>query len=264
MPTIFRIFDLPTYILHYDADESIVNQKVLANTFEYAKTHQNSPIFILFDEIPAKEFLEYLRPLYRYIDDPNGDYYISLNGVATHIPHNVIFLYALKDKEVIYDIARRYLRYIAIVKAEYTTRDDIEGEKKGFELTFNQLNNARRNALDNYAIEELTYKKLDLLFNMANEANGYVLQNKIQRKIELFSSFLLSLGQNEDDVIDLCLANNVIAAVIISSEPQKLTSEFNLVALLDNEFGADKMKLTKARIKEYISLFNAKGERNNA
>ena len=101
------------------------------------------------------------------------------------------------------------------------------------------------------------------MFSLANEANGYVLQNKIQRKIEDFSAVLLSLNVNEEEVIDRCMANNIIAAVVISSDPTKLMRDYNLTSYLDNEFGQDKMKLTKAMIKEYLSLFDSKGERHN-
>ena len=261
VPTIFKALDNPNYTIHYDEDASITTQKVLINTFEYAKTHPNIPVFMMFDEIPASDFLNYLRPLYRYIDDLNGDYYISINGNAIHIPHNVFFLYALRDNETIFDVSRRYLRYISIINSTYTVDKEITGSRKPFSVTINQLTNARRNALDNYAVEEATYKKLDLLFNMANEANGYVLQNKIQNKIEEFSSMLLSLHLPEDEVIDRCLAYNVIAAVVISSEPLKLTKDYNLATLLDNEFGGDKMKLTKNMIRDYLALFNNKGER---
>ena len=263
IPTLFRVLDNPNYIIHYSAEESITSQRVLLNTFEYGKTHPNIPVFILFDEIPSKEFLNYLRPLYRYIDDINGDYYISANGVAVHIPHNVYFLVSLRENDIVFDISRRYLRYISILHSEFHVGEEPEGEKKKFNLTLEQLNNARRNSMDNFAVEESTYKKLDLLFNTANEANGYVLQNKIQRKIEEYSALLLSLGIAEDEVIDLCLANNIIAAVVISSNVTKLMNEFNLSTILENEFGQDKMKLTKAMIKDYLSLFNSKGERTN-
>ena len=259
--TIFRALDNPNYVIHYDDESSITTQKVLVNAFEYAKTHPNIPVFMMFDEIPASAFLDYLRPLYRYIDDLNGDYYISINGNAVHIPHNVYFLYALRENETIFDISRRYLRYIAIVYADFTLDKEVAPGQKPYAISINQLTNARRNALDNYAVEEATYKKLDLLFSMANEANGYVLQNKIQNKIEEFSSMLLSLSIPEDDVIDRCLAYNVIAAVVISSEPLKLTKDYNLSTLLDNEFGSDKMKLTKNMIRDYLALFNTKGER---
>ena len=117
--------------------------------------------------------------------------------------------------------------------------------------------------MENYSVEESTFKKLDGMFNLANEANGYVLQNKIQRKIEDYSGVLLSLQTNEEDVIDRCLANNIMAAVVISADPTKLMKECNLTSFLDNEFGQDKMKLTKAMIKDYLNLFNTKGERNN-
>ena len=262
IPTLFKVLDNPSYIVHYDENESITAQRVLFNAFEYAKTHPSVPIFMMIDEIPAKEYLNYLRPLYKYIDDLNGDYYITVNGTAMHIPHNLYFLSCLKENDIVFDVSRRYLRYISILKSDYQIGRP-EGETKVFSLTNEQLHNARRNAMENFSVEESTYKKLDLLFNMANEANGYVLQNKIQRKIEDYSSLLLSLEVPEEDVIDRCLSNNIIAAVVISSEPQKLSGDYNLTTLLDNEFGQDRMKLTKGMIKEYLSLFNAKGERRN-
>lgn len=263
IPTLFKVLDNPTYIIHYDVNAPLTTQKVLFNTFEYAKTHPNIPVFMLVDEIPSKEYLNYLRPLYRYIDDLNGDYYINVGGTMVHIPHNIYFMSAIRKDSVIFDISRRYLRYIAILKSDYRLNNDVEGPRKKYTFNNEQLVNARRNAMDSYAVEETTYKKLDAMFSLANEANGYVLQNKIQRKIEDYSAVLLSLDNNEEDVVDRCMANNIIAAVVISSDPTKLMRDYNLTSYLDNEFGQDKMKLTKAMIKEYLSLFDSKGERHN-
>lgn len=263
VPILLKVLDNPTYVVHYIPNDSFTSQRVLYNTFEYAKTHPTIPVFMVIDELPAKEYLNYLRPLYRYIDDLNGDYYINVNGAMVHIPHNVYFLTALKKGEVIFDISRRYLRYVSILKADFRINKENMKERKKFVVNNEQLVNARRNAMDSYSIEESTFKKLDGMFTLANEANGYVLQNKIQRKIEDYSGVLLSLQTNEEDVIDRCLANNIMAAVVISADPTKLMKECNLTSFLDNEFGQDKMKLTKAMIKDYLNLFNTKGERNN-
>ena len=263
VPVLLKVLDNPTYVVHYAPNDTFTNQKVLYNTFEYAKTHPNIPVFMVIDEIPAKDYMNYLRPLYRYIDDLNGDYYINVNGAMVHIPHNIYFLTALKSGDVIFDISRRYLRYVSILKADYRINKENVGDRKKMSINNEQLVNARRNAMDSYAIEEATFKKLDGMFNMANEANGYVLQNKIQRKIEDYSAVLLALDINEEDVMDRCLANNVMAAVVISADPTKLTKDCNLTTLLENEFGQDKMKYTKNVIKDYLSLFNSRGERNN-
>ena len=263
VPILLKVLDNPTYVVHYIPNDSFTSQRVLYNTFEYAKTHPNIPVFMVIDEIPANDYLNYLRPLYRYIDDLNGDYYINVNGAMVHIPHNVYFLTALKKGEVVFDISRRYLRYVSLLKADFRINRENMTDRKKFVVSNEQLVNARRNAMDSYSIEESTFKKLDGMFNLANEANGYVLQNKIQRKIEDYSGVLLSLDMNEEDVMDRCLANNVMPAVVISADPTKLMKDCNLTTLLENEFGQDKMKLTKAVIKDYLSLFNAKGERNN-
>ena len=263
VPILLKVLDNPTYVVHYIPNDSFTSQRVLYNTFEYAKTHPTIPVFMVIDELPAKDYLNYLRPLYRYIDDLNGDYYINVNGAMVHIPHNVYFLTALKKGEVIFDISRRYLRYVSILKADFRINRENMTDRKKFIVNNEQLVNARRNAMDSYSIEESTFKKLDGMFTLANEANGYVLQNKIQRKIEDYSAVLLSLEMNEEDVIDRCLANNIMAAVVISADPTKLTKECNLTSLLENEFGQDKMKLTKGMIKDYVNLFNSKGERQN-
>ena len=263
VPILLKVLDNPTYVIHYIPNDSFTSQRVLYNTLEYAKTHPTIPVFMVIDEIPAKEYLNYLRPLYRYIDDLNGDYYINVNGAMVHIPHNVYFLTALRKGEVIFDISRRYLRYVSILKGNFKINRENMTDRKKFVVNNEQLINARRNAMESYSVEESTFKKLDSMFTVANEANGYVLQNKIQRKIEDYSAVLLSLEMNEEDVIDRCLANNIIAAVVISADPTKLTKECNLTTLLENEFGQDKMKLTKGMIKDYLSLFNSKGERQN-
>ena len=263
VPILFKVLDNPNYVIHYGGNDTLTSQKVLYNSFEYAKTHPTIPVFMLIDEIPSKDFMNYLRPLYRYIDDLNGDYYININGAMIHIPHNLYFLVSLRDGDIIFDVSRRYLRYISILKSDYRISDEVEGPSKTFSVNNEQLLNAKRNAMENYSVEESTFKKLDGMFNLANEANGYVLQNKIQRKIEDFSSLLLSLEMNEEDVIDRCLAYNIIAAVVISSDPTKLMRDYNLSTYLENEFGQDKMKLTKAMIKDYLSLFNPKGERQD-
>ena len=263
VPILLKVLDNPTYVVHYAPNDTFTNQKVLYNVFEYAKTHPNIPVFMVIDEIPAKEYLNYLRPLYRYIDDLNGDYYINVSGAMVHIPHNVYFMSALKKGDVIFDVSRRYLRYISILKSDYKINKENVGDRKKFSVNNDQLVNARRNAMDSYSVEESTFKKLDSMYSAANEANGYVLQNKIQRKTEDYCGVLLSLQMSEEDVIDRCLAFNIMPAVVISADPTKLMKDFNLTTILENEFGQDKMKFTKGVIKDYLSLFNSKGERNN-
>ena len=258
IPKFFKAINNPNYVIHYRGDQTIANEKLLFKSFEFAKENQDLPVFIYIDNIPSKEFLNYLRPIYAYIDNPNDDYYLSSEGMTYYIPHNLYFLVDLADGEEIYNISRRYLRYISILNASITEIEPVSNAKS-FVLSRKDLGNAKRNAQNDYSLTEQTYKKLDNFFNVINTANGYVLQNKIQRRIEESSSLLLSLGVEEDNVVDEILANNVIQAALITTEPQKLVKEFNLSRLLDDEFGEDKMKQTKAVIKEYISLYAAKG-----
>ena len=261
--TIFRALSNPNYFIHYSENNTIASEKTLYSAFEYAKSNPDSPIFIYIDEIPSKEFLNYMRPLYAYIDNTSDDYYISSQGLTFFIPHNVYFLVNIKKDDIIYEISRRYLRYIPILRCDIK-EVDASNEAKPFILSNNDIKNARRNAHDSFALSESTYKKMDNLFALTNEANGYVLQNKIQRKIEDYTSLLLSINMSEDDVIDNVLSNAIIRAAIISAEPQKLKTEYNIVRLIENEFGSDKLKETKAVVKEYISLFDKNGGRNNA
>ena len=119
-------------------------------------------------------------------------------------------------------------------------------------------------SLDVLQCRHLLLAVKNIIFQVSLVTNLLVLShNKIQRKIEDSSAVLLSLEMNEEDVIDRCLAYNIIAAVVISSDPTKLMRDYNLSTYLENEFGQDKMKLTKAMIKDYLSLFNPKGERQD-
>ena len=258
IPTIFKALGNPNYVIHYSSNNTISNERTLFNSFEYAKAHSDSPVFVYIDGIPAKEFLTYMRSLYTYIDNPNDDYYLSCNGVTCYIPHNVYFLVNITKDSYFYDIARRYLRYISVMKCSVTEVDPSD-EAKPYLLSLNDIKNSKRLAMEENALSEQSYKKLDNLLNILREANGYILQNKIQRKIEEYSAILLSIGENEDSVLDDCLANNIIIAAIITTEPQKLESEFHITRLIESEFGADKLKKSKAIIKDYVSIFGAGG-----
>ncbi len=256
--TIFKAFNNPGYVIHYSSNSSINNERVLYNCFDYAKTHSDIPVFIYIDEIPAKEFLKYMRSLYTYIDNPNDDYYLSTNGATSLIPHNVYFLINLTKDSVLFDISRRYLRYISVLEATLDVCEKAE-EVKPFTFTVNELNVARRSAMEDHALDESSFKKLDNIFSILKDATGYILQNKIQRKIEAYSATLLALDEKEDGVLDDCLANNVINAAIITAEVKKLDSEYHLIRNIESEFGSSKMKKTKAIIKQYISLFGVDG-----
>ena len=257
--TLFSVIKNPSFSIHYSDDvDNIAHEPTLFKSFEYAKAHTDSPIFVYIDGIPAREFMNYMRPLYAYIDNPNDDYYISNKGSTSYIPHNVFFLFDLKEGDYYYDISRRYLRYIGVLKAE-VTKIEPSDEKTNCELSLKEFANAKRNALESYALNEQIFKKLDNVFSVLKEANGYVLQNKVQRKIEEYSSILLSLGEPELKVVDDCLANLIITAAIMTAEPNILEEKFHVVRLIESEFGASNMKQTKAIVKEYISLFATKG-----
>ena len=255
---LFKTLNNPKYIIHYRSETNIASEKLLYTSFEFAKANPDLPVFIYIDNIPSKEFLNYMRPLYAYIDNPSDDYYLASGGLTYYIPHNVYFLVDLAEGNEVYDISRRYLRYLSILNCSVSEVEEA-ADAKVFALSNKDLTNAKRNAHSGFALSEPAYKKLDVIFSLINEANGYVLQNKIQRKIEEYTSLLLSLGREEDDVIDEVLANAVIEAALITTEPQKLAKDYNVTRVIEEEFGEDKMKRTKSVIKEYLSLYGGKG-----
>ena len=254
----FQAINNPSFIIHYTPDSVVSNERTLFTVFEYAKSRADKPIFIYIDGIPSKDFFNYMRPLYSYIDNPNDDYYLSNKGTTSFIPHNVFFLVNIREDNYIYDISRRYLRYISIMKCHISEVEKAE-RLKPIDMSMKDLTNARRNAMDEFVLSEAAYRKLDNILAILRLANGYVLQNKIQRKIEEYSAILLSLGENEDDVFDYLVTNTIMPAAILTNGTKKLESEFHIIRAIESEFGVDNMKQTKALIKEYISLYAVDG-----
>ena len=260
--TLIRTLDFPFHEVKSAELENIAQDEEMLDVLANAKKNSFKPFFIYVGELEANNVFEFLKPVYNYIDNPDGDNFFQSNGRNVYIPHNVFILYTIKNHKYYFDIARRLLRYSAIVDGELIPVEPKLNESNNkMILSVDQLKVSFMELEAQYEISEDAWRKIDNFANALNQVNNYKLQNKIVRRIENYMILLLSSGKKEADVVDICLANNFMSEAIITKVPKKYFDEFNLTEMIEESFDQYPMTKCKEVVASYLSLFDKKGER---
>lgn len=244
-------------------DDFLAYDDIVYRALEFARVNKNRPVFIYSDNLSSKNVFEYYRHFYQYIDNPDGDIYLTALGRSLYIPHNVYFIFSLKDnKECPYDIARRIYRYVSYLECNFSEVPPSD-KKENLILSLEELRASLREAADNYGIKEDMWKKFDGIIEIIHEVNGFVLQNKVARRLEDYAISYFTSPLEVTEVMDVVIANNFIHEAIITNKPQVYHTDYDLYKTIDNNFGPESLPLTRKVIKEYLDLFDKGGNRIN-
>ena len=260
---IFDIFELPHFAYEISDDVAISDNQCIYNAIKFAKENPDKPTFMYVKGLLAKKTMSFFRQIYYFIDNPVGDSYLTARGKSISVPKNLFILYTLKEDETRFDISRRLLRYNALLNIN-VDQVPVSDEPVCFHLSCNELYRSLVNASDEYSVSEDGWRKIDTLCNEIGEVNGFVLQNKIVRRLEEYCIIYLSNKEKEEDVLDKAISNNLISEAIITTHPDEFNKEHNLQNCLDTTFGAERTPLTAKVIKEYLSLFGKGGSRSDS
>jgi hypothetical protein len=241
-------------------DDFLAYSNVIYRAVEYAKNNKNKPVFVYTDNLLSRDVFEYYRHFYQYIDNPDGDIYFTALGRSIYIPHNLYFIFSMQDKQVAYDIPRRLFRYVSFLDFNTKVCEPLE-KKETITLSLEEIRASLREASDSYGIKEELWKKFDGVIEVINQANGFVLQNKIARRLEDYAICYFTSPNETIEVMDIVLANNFIHEAIITSRPQLYLGEVDVYKAIDNNFGPDSLPLTRKVIREYLDLFDKGGKR---
>lgn len=259
---LIRTCDFPFHEVKNEGLASISEDESILDVLANAKKNIFKPYFIYVGVLEADKVFEFLKPFYNYIDNPDGDSMLQVNGRNVYIPHNIYIIYSIKDHKNYFDISRRLLRYSAIVDGELIPVEaKTNPECNKMIISMDQLHVAFVETDAQFAISEDAWRKIDNFANALNQVNSYKLHNKIVRRLENYMILALSTGKKEEDVVDIALANNLISEAIITKEPVKYFNEFSLVEMIEENFDQYSMSKCKEVVAAYLSLFDKKGER---
>lgn len=259
---LIRTLDCPFHEVKREGITTIADDEGILDILANAKKNLFKPYFVYVGALEPQEVFDFLRPVYNYIDNPEGDSFLHSNGRNVYIPHNIYFIYTIPNHKYYFDISRRLLRYSAIVDGELIP---VEAKTNASEnkmiLSMDQLKVAFIETDAQFEISEDAWRKIDNFANSLNQVNNYKLQNKIVRRLENYMILALSTGKKESDVVDLALAYNLISEAIITKEPKKYFEEFSLVEMFEENFDGYSMTKCKEVVDQYLSLFDKKGAR---
>jgi len=253
----------PHYVSKQIPDQTFAYDSCLYDSIVHAKNNPNVPVFVYIYDVNPIEFYKYLRPIYPYIDNHNGDFYVTTRGRSIVVPKNLYILYSLKEGEQMCDVSRRILRYTSIIDPVFESIQPGEYSAP-LVLSLGELEASFKEASEEYGLRESAWKKIDNLVNLIHSVNGYVLHNKIVSRLENYSIVRLSSKETEDQVLDDLLEKNFIVESIITENPIVYVNDKDIINLIDGSFGMENMHKTKTYIKSYLDLFDKGGKRKNA
>lgn len=247
------------HVPYNEKAENIAAITEIFNIFSYAKDNPNKPVFIFVSDLPSKQLMLFLRPIYGHIDNPNGDNYITSSGRIMYIPHNIWFIYTIREGDMYSNISRRILRYSSDLEYELS-KVSTEGVKQvpNF-ISLEEINTSFREASEEFQINDDSWRQIDTFVESIHPISGYALQNKISRSLEDYMIALKVSGLNDEQVLDLTLSRNFIKEAIICAMPQKYQVEAPINELFDAAFGDEKLPLTREKALWYVDQFDKGG-----
>ena len=261
--TLFDALDNPRFVIDYEDETTIASNTMTMEVLNYAKEKPFRAVFVYINNVDAKNLFKFIRPFYPYIDNPNGDCFISTQGKSLYIPHNIYFIVSIKENDVIFDVARRLLRYLGTLNTPLTLEDRSDNPVTYY-LDTQDIIKASRDANADFSVSESSWKKFDNVIELVHKVNNYTLENKIMRRIEDFVVVYLANEKEEEDAFDVCLANNVFQELIVTTHPLMYLKECNIVKEINGQFGNNRMTLTKEMVNKYLALFDKGGKRKDA
>ena len=255
---LFISLDNPKFIVNFDTEDTIASSTMCLEILNYAKDNPFKAVFVYIDNVVTKDLFKFIRPFYSYIDNPNGDLFITTQNKSLYIPHNIYFFVSLTDDDSIYSINRRLLRYVATI-ANGLTLGEEEGERSTYPLDTRALMKAKRDSNDAYAISESNWKKLDKVIELVKRVNNYSLDNKISRRLEDYTVTYLSSGEDEIISFDRGIALNLAQEMLVINK-KKAYKDVNVIKEMNNQFGTANMAMTKEAFTRYLKYNEKEGE----
>ena len=246
-----------------EEEQTIKDLSSFIKALEFAKNNLNKQVFVLVPNLKSKEVFEFLKPVYTYIDSPETNTYVQSGGKSYIVSKNVFFVLTLQENEILSDISRRLLRYISVVTGDIE-RCERDAKPVNLIISNEELAMSLRESLERRILIESTWKKLDSLVDYINPTSGFVLQNKIVRRLENYSSCLLTSPVEEIEALDRTLAYNFFNEAIITKNAAGYLGTSDIFNMMDSIFGAEQLPLSRKVIKDYLSLFDKKGNRLDA
>lgn len=263
MNAFFDMFEMEHYIYDADSDVKVIsNLNAAFNAISTAKNDPEKPVFIYIKNLESKKVIEFLRPVYYFIDNPVGDTYLIGQSRSTRIPENFFILFSLKKDQPVCDISRRLLRYVSTMPVDIMNTK-IASDPLGVSLSMTELSRSLNDAMNDYFISEDGWRKFDRLADVIGDINGYTMHNKIIRRNEQYLTVLISADIDENTALDISLSRNIIAEAIITAHPQEYVDDHDLFRALDENFGSGNTPLSEKVVRAYLSLFDKGGNRIN-
>lgn len=241
-------------------DDYLAYETTIYRAVEYAKNNKNKPVFVYTDNLLSKDVFDYYHHFYHYIDNPDGDIYFTALGKSVYIPHNLYFVFSMQPGQVTYDIQRRLFRYVSFLDFNSKVVEPSE-TKENISLSLEELRASLREASEHHGIKEELWKKFDGIIEAIHEVNGFVLQNKIARRLEDYALCYFTSPLETIEVMDVVLANNFMHEAVITSRPQVYHTDIDLNKTIDNNFGPESLPLSRKVFREYLDLFDKGGKR---
>lgn len=249
---LFQSINNPHFFVEYDPVNNIASSSMTLEILNYAKENPFKAVFVYVRNADATEFFKYMRPFFSYIDNPNGDVFITTQNKSLYVPHNLYFIVALERNTSFYTIHHRLLKHIGTLdsKIDYKANYNPLASQ---EIDLRQLMRASRDANDVFMVSESSWKKLDKFIASLANATKYVLDNKVMRRIEEYTVVYLSTGENELIAFDRALARNLMHDLLVVPSKDSYKG-INITKELSNQFGVSNMSETKEAIEKYLKL----------
>lgn len=221
------------------SEEDLVKNEDFNNAFENAKADLDSFTFLVLSGVKSSELSNLLVDFKDSIFDKNNKHKVrtKFSDKNYEMVPNLYFVVFLDDDGL--ECSSDFLKYSSLIEVSPSI---YTGEKPLLEVKKIQISDFKH-VMDlvksDYSLEETNWRKLDGLEAFVSSIKPYHIDNDIVNNIENHVAYQMSLGTEEDTIIDEILSCDLLPCILKILSKEEVYKEDGLEKYLSDNFETD-------------------------
>lgn len=240
---------------HMINEDQLICQANFDYAFAAAKKKKDDFVFLFLDGVNSSQIYSLLKDFLFAIFDKNNPHKVRTpyGDRQYEMLPNLYFIILLKEPQDTGLYANKdILTYAPILKMTCSTYNGQMEQLKDQAISISDFHHIADGLMEDNALEESTWKKIDELQKFINKIKPYEIGNDIINFIEEEAAFSSSLYHDDDAVLDSVFATDILPSVVTYLPKERVLGEDSLENFISDQLYSEfSLPKTEALLTDY-------------
>lgn len=233
-------------------EELLVRNTNFRDFYEKAHHEKQDIHLVLIEGIDLKNSKNYLKEISTYAKSPLLPVHVatSLDIKYHEMPQN-IWYFMIQNDFIDNEITKDILQSGIVLEINSSKIEFIqEKEIKKLKLSYETMTNFLFDGYESYYIEEDDWKKIDQIELYFKSLSDFILDNRIFRQLERYTSTFLMFGGDRKEAIDRVMFSKLLQIILTAKLEQTSDKKDDVLLLFEKLFGLENLNKSKKLLKK--------------